>query len=95
MVGDIVFMDILTGKSIKFIFSHPKSDSSMIKLSGISGNQVVCGCIDRSIQVWDLKTNKCIKTLKGHTSDVISITKLNRTQLISGGYDRTIRIWDL
>jgi WD40 repeat protein/serine/threonine protein kinase len=49
-----------------------------------------------SIVVWDLKQNKELTTLRGHTNWVYSLqfAKDNR-QLLSASRDQTVRLWDL
>lgn len=45
------------------------------------------------INIWDLNSNKLIKTLKGH-SNTVKCLYFNENMIISGSEDRTIRIWD-
>ena len=46
------------------------------------------------IMIFNLKTMKLVKTLKGHTSGVISIY-IDDNFLISGSIDNTIKFWDI
>ncbi len=50
----------------------------------------------KTIVVWDLKNDKVLTTLEGHTNWVYSLqfTKDNR-RLLSASRDRTVRLWDL
>ena len=51
---------------------------------------------DSSIKLWDLETQKCLSTLKGHEKDVISLEFIEGKRLLaSGSRDSTIRFWDL
>ena len=57
--------------------------------------QLVSGFSDGTIKILDLKTQKCLKTLKGHIGGVVSLIFTKGGQLISGSSDGTIKIWDL
>ena len=47
-----------------------------------------------SIQLWDLRTGKLLKTLSGHT-DAISKILIHDQFVISGSLDKTISFWDI
>lgn len=48
------------------------------------------------IEVWDLTSNKYIKSLEGHEASVTSISfNRNSNQLVSGASDGSIGVWDL
>lgn len=44
-------------------------------------------------RVWDLKKEKCIKVLKGHTGSVLCI-QFDDNLLVSGSSDTTIGMWN-
>lgn len=51
---------------------------------------------DNTIHIWDIKSGKKIKTLKGHTAVVNCISYNNDgNMLVSSSEDKTIRIWDI
>ena len=52
------------------------------------------GTKDGVVRLWDLRSGKVIRTLKGHT-DAITSLKFDSACLVTGSYDRTVRIWDL
>ncbi|KAK4704242.1 F-box and WD-40 domain protein 1/11, partial [Phenoliferia sp. Uapishka_3] len=56
--------------------------------------KVISGSRDRSIRVWDLATNTCVKTLKGHQGSILCLQYDDRV-LISGSSDCRIVVWDL
>jgi len=63
-----------------------------------SGTFICCGYLDpgfKEIKIWDLKHNKCIQTLEGHTHDVTCLVSLSNNQLASGSWDNRIKVWDL
>ncbi|KDN40729.1 hypothetical protein RSAG8_07904, partial [Rhizoctonia solani AG-8 WAC10335] len=62
----------------------------------IDGSQVVYGCVDGTICVWDAQNGtSLVGPFKGHTESVQSIAlSPDGTRIVSGSWDRTIRIWD-
>ena len=51
---------------------------------------------DATIKLWDLRANKCVEILRGHTSSVrsIAISKDGKF-LASGSSDHQVKLWDL
>jgi len=56
-----------------------------------------CLCADRSsIQLFDLRAEKTIHTLSGHTDGVYALAfSPDRKRALSGSRDQTVRLWDL
>lgn len=50
--------------------------------------------LDNTIKIWDVKTEKCIRTQFGHIEGVWSISADN-FRIVSGAHDRLIKLWDL
>lgn len=49
-----------------------------------------------SLQVWELSSGKCLKTLKGHSNYVFCCNFNPQSNLIvSGSFDESVRIWDV
>jgi WD40 repeat protein len=48
---------------------------------------------DKSIKIWNMKNNECLKTLNGHTDLVFGTVILDNGLLVSASRDKTIRIW--
>lgn len=59
------------------------------------GDTLVSGGCDRDVRVWDLKTGRCIHTLRGHTSTVRCLKMADENTAISGSRDTTLRVWDI
>jgi WD40 repeat protein len=54
------------------------------------------GSDDKTIKIWDLKTNSLLNTLEGHTDSINSVCfSKDGNILASGSSDKTIKIWDL
>ncbi|XP_062522205.1 uncharacterized protein LOC134196990 isoform X2 [Corticium candelabrum] len=58
--------------------------------------RIVSGSSDKTIKVWDIRTNKpwSALTLAGHSATVRCL-HLSGDRLVSGSADRTIKVWDL
>lgn len=57
---------------------------------------VVTGDYKGLLELWDIKSYKCIRTFHGHSGNVRAIAISGDGKLvISGGDDSTIRIWDI
>jgi len=62
-----------------------------------SGNYVISGADDKTIRVFDVKANRCLRTLdKAHDHFVTSLD-IHHTLpvLVSGSVDQTVRCWQL
>lgn len=60
------------------------------------GERVVTGHDDGRICVWDAKTAKRVKTLKGHTDWVVGLAiSGDGTRLASASLDLSAKVWDL
>ena len=49
----------------------------------------------KTIHLWDINTQKLIKSLSGHVLDVLSIEYLNDTTIITSSKDHTLRTWNI
>lgn len=59
------------------------------------GGLVVTGHTDNTLQVWDVKTKRRLKVLKGHTRIIWSAAFTDDGQIVSGSMDGTLRVWDV
>ncbi|KRY75719.1 TP53-regulating kinase [Trichinella pseudospiralis] len=59
-------------------------------------NRIVSGSSDKSIKLWDIRTNNplAVMTLLGH-SGTVRCLQLNGSRLASGSNDHTLKVWDL
>ncbi|MCB9874659.1 MAG: protein kinase [Planctomycetaceae bacterium] len=61
-------------------------------------NQVATGCDDKSafLRIWDLETQRPVRTLQGHEDAVTSISySRDGKRLLTTSFDNTARIWDV
>jgi len=74
--------------------THEKQVTS-ISING-EGTMAASSGRDHLVKLWDLKTRKELKTLKGHTAPVISVVFSNDSKtVVSAGNDNSARIWDV
>ncbi len=53
------------------------------------------GSRDKTIRIWNYKTNESIKILKGHTGAITGLVALADGALASVSRDKTIRVWNI
>lgn len=63
----------------------------------VDGKTIITGGLDKTVQVFDLETEKVISTLKGHTKAVTHVEFREKDGLprmaVSSGADKTVRFW--
>jgi WD40 repeat protein len=93
---------VLTGTSL----THPggaltgilKSHSGAVEALAVSpdGHWVVSGSEDWTLRLWDLKTNRVVRTFEGHTGTVHAVAFTPDGQsILSGSEDRMLFFWDI
>lgn len=86
------------------VFSWPEC-KSQIKLSGHDdsimsvvwqGNKnLVSAGLDRLLILWDLETQKRVRSYQGHSRGISSACILKNEIMVTGGYDQSVRVWDV
>lgn len=75
------------------IFHGPLPNTEALAISP-DGSKVIVVNSDHALRVYDLSSQKWIKSLPGHTAVVRAVLiHPNGKEIISGGFDRTIRVW--
>nr|GMC97321.1 denticleless protein homolog A-like [Ipomoea batatas] len=73
-------------------------DSAIFDICWIQeDSNIVTASGDQSIKVWDVKEQKCLRALMGHTGSVKSICvhPTNHNVIVSGSRDGSFALWDL
>nr|XP_049597616.1 F-box/WD repeat-containing protein 7 [Syngnathus scovelli] len=68
-------------------------DDHVITCLQFSGDLIVSGSDDNTLNVWSAITGKCLRTLTGHTGGVWC-SQMTAATVISGSTDRTLRVWN-
>jgi len=58
------------------------------------GRVLASGGRDGSLWLWEARTGRALKQLKGHTDDVNSVEFDAHERLLSASDDKTVRVWD-
>lgn len=56
---------------------------------------VVSSSYDKTLKVWDINAEKCVKTLVGHENYVTSIICLSSGIIVSASWDLNLKFWDI
>ncbi len=60
------------------------------------GKTIISGSDDKTLKIWDLNSQKLLRTLEGHTNWVYAIAIGGDSQtIVSGSKDKTIKLWQL
>ena len=99
---NIIIFDANTGTKkgiIKFQtqdFKSMKQQQPNRIIYNNSINLVISGHEDKEIKLFDINSNKWIKSFVGHTDSVSALANANNGYyLISGGHDGALRCWDI
>lgn len=93
--GEIKIMNP-AGQVAKTLSGHVGEITSLYYVFFKNQMYLTSASIDNTIKIWDLKTNKELKTLKGHTWTITSV-ELSRDlkYVVSASKDGTARVWSV
>ncbi len=87
----VMMWDLRTGQLLRS-FTFP-SFIHMIELN--QNANVLAVSLVEVLQLLDMQTGQCIKTLQGHSKKVPALSfSPDGERLVSGGYDQKIKLWD-
>jgi WD40 repeat protein len=98
-VGNFKIWDIENCKCIKKIsWLEKDSINSRIKLSHceqlVRFDDYMITYFQKTLQVWDIKSEQCVKLLEGHTDKINWIKITPDGYILSASYDTTLKVWD-
>jgi WD40 repeat protein len=70
-------------------------ESGVFSLALIDPNHLASGSSDKTIRIWNLRTQETIQVLRGHESAVTGLSSISSRLLASASADHTIKVWDL
>jgi WD40 repeat protein len=53
------------------------------------------GSKDLTIKIWNINTEECLETLRGHSGSIWDLQILSCNELVSCSDDATIKFWDM
>jgi WD40 repeat protein len=83
--------DLQTGKPLRDL--HAGSMCTNADFSS-DGKLLVCGTIDKEVQVWDVASGKRIHVFKDHQAPITRVAFLPGGEVTSNGQDQHTRVWD-
>ncbi|KAL6927696.1 hypothetical protein ACO0SA_004319 [Hanseniaspora valbyensis] len=90
--------DISDGSCVRIFVNSNIITSGVTSLKcSNDGMLLIIGCEDGSLSVWDIKSCKVLKIMKGHGKSAIYSLSLDYDDeiLMSSGGDNSVRVWDL
>ena len=75
-------------------FSGHKGSIFSLSTPPNNNSWLASGSYDKDIKIWDLRTNKLICTLSGHSKCVRAICYITPKVLVSGSWDQSLIVWE-
>jgi WD40 repeat protein len=91
--GAAMLWDTETAGLIRTFPIHSGSVES-IAFSPHDGANVLTGCSDGTLKLWNTKTGQIIQSVRAHSMVTSVAYSPDGTQILSGGYDGTLKLWD-
>lgn len=61
----------------------------------LNGNYILASCLDKTIKLFEIDTQKEVKSFIGHIDNVQTIHKLSETEFLTSGWDKKTAKWDI
>lgn len=89
--SDIKIWDILPHGDLQHLRSFSNLAGAVFSL-GVRDSLLYAGLQDGEIDVWDLETGSCIRSIHAHEADVLSLTVLGGDVYTAAGDGRVLRV---
>lgn len=88
--------NLSTGKC-ELTLSHMSTVNAILEIPHPTQKEgsLICCASGKNIKIWDIVTNNCIYTLRGHRDEVNTVIKLKDGRLCSGSDDGCLILWNL
>lgn len=83
--------DIERTTRISDLFGHAKEVQAIDTTESV----IVSGSGDATAKLWDILTDRCSLTLRGHTDSVMAVQFDGTYKIVTGSYDKCIKVWDI
>jgi WD40 repeat protein len=91
----VILYDVATGTETGLLRGHRSLIIPGAMQFWPDGKTLATGSADHTIRIWDIATQRTVRTLRGHTHVVDGLTlQSDGTTLVSTSVDGTIRFWD-
>ncbi len=91
----VILFDVATGRESGLLRGHRSLIIPGAMQFWPDGKTLATGSADQTIRIWDLATQRTVRTLRGHTHVVDGLTlQSDGKTLVSTSVDGTIRFWD-
>lgn len=79
----------------KVVAKFVHEGDSFLSVAWVNQNQLILGCLDRTVIQWDTATEKTIRILAGHSKSVTSVCSLRQSNaFVTAGFDHSVRVWN-
>lgn len=101
--GEIAFGTMLNSIEIWSISTYPLkkkktltgTENGLYLLIQLIDTRMASGSLDNTIHIWNLRNDKPIAALRGHTHLITGLVELENSLLASASIDSTIKVWYL
>ena len=87
-------VEVFSWPECKSQMTLPGHDDSVMSVVWKGNMNLVSASLDRSLTLWDLETQKTVKTYQGHSRGVSSACILNTGEMVTAGQDQSVRVWN-
>ncbi len=70
-------------------------EKGVFSLAVIDRDHLASGSLDKTIRIWDLRSQETVRLLRGHENAVTGLASISSRFLASASQDQTIKVWDL